>query len=189
MFVAQPGIVSHTQRLLSDAMNHIIISLLPVVFMLHDFEEMIVLPTWTRRHGADIVRRYPSFAPRLAFMQSREPFAMAVLEEFVLLSAATVATLATGQIVWWYVMLAGFALHLPVHWAQCLLWRGYVPGALTTVPAALYCVWAFVSCAGSLSPALSVALALAGLAVMAVNLWLIHKLMPRLWRLTGGDGE
>ena len=83
----------------------------------------------------------------------------------------------------------GLALHLPVHWAQCLLWRGYVPGALTTVPAALYCVWAFVSCAGSLSPALSVALAVAGLAVMAVNLWLIHKLMPRLWRLTGGDGE
>ena len=69
-------------------MDHIVllICLFPVVFMLHDFEEIIMQQRWMERNADELSRRFPVL--RKQIMQLRElsttGFAIAVAEEFII---------------------------------------------------------------------------------------------------------
>ena len=65
--------------------------LLPIVFMLHDFEEIIMFRPWLSRNRDELKTRFPRFEAFLTkrgfFDYSTSAFALAVCHEFVLLSA------------------------------------------------------------------------------------------------------
>ena len=71
-------------------MDHIVllIYLFPIVFMLHDFEEIIMQQRWMERNADELCRRFPVL--RKQIMQLRElsttGFAIAVAEEFIIIS-------------------------------------------------------------------------------------------------------
>lgn len=75
-------------------MDHIVllICLFPVVFMLHDFEEIIMQQRWMERNADELSRRFPVL--RKQIMQLRElsttGFAIAVAEEFIIISGVSV---------------------------------------------------------------------------------------------------
>lgn len=119
--------------------------LLPVVFMLHDFEEIIFLKMWLRKNRDAFQARYPRIArPLIAHLDSLSTlsFTFIVAEEFLLVSLITL--LAVEQAL--YNLFAGFVvaylLHLIVHWAQAYIWKGYIPAAVTAVLTAPYSVFA-----------------------------------------------
>jgi len=70
-------------------MDHIVllICLFPIVFMLHDFEEIIMQQRWMERNADELSRRFPVL--RKQIMQLRElsttGFAIAVAEEFIIM--------------------------------------------------------------------------------------------------------
>ena len=77
-------------------MTLILIYLLPILFMLHEFEEMVMLPAWIEKNEKDLSRRFPALRSKLSFLQS-PAFGIAVCEEFIIVSACTMATIITGN--------------------------------------------------------------------------------------------
>jgi hypothetical protein len=121
--------------------------LLVVVFMIHDFEETILMMPWLASRKGLIQARFPKNAARLlpayAGLTSAG-FALAVAEEFVIVSAVTLAAVEFGWYAFWLGLLIGFFIHLLFHIATTLAVRMYVPVILTGIPASLYCVYALI---------------------------------------------
>ena len=88
-------------------MTLILIYLLPILFMLHEFEEMVMLPAWIEKNEKELSRRFPALRSKLSFLQS-PAFGIAVCEEFVIVSACTMATIITGNMLFWYICLLAF---------------------------------------------------------------------------------
>jgi hypothetical protein len=121
--------------------------LLPVVFMLHDFEEIIMGKAWMRHAENRLRRLLPAFAFRaLSPIKelSTSAFSLAVAEEFLLITGLTWLCITYEWYGVWMGMLIGFFLHLLVHVAQAFLFRGYIPALLTSIPASAYCVYAII---------------------------------------------
>lgn len=121
--------------------------LLPIVFMLHDFEELIWMRPWLRRQDARFWARIP---PRLQtplrqlLALSPERFTRLVAYEFVLLSASALwaTSGAAAALIAWFGALAIFTLHLLAHIGQALFVRRPLPPLLSSLLALPYCVWA-----------------------------------------------
>jgi hypothetical protein len=118
--------------------------LLPVVFMLHDFEEIVMMPPWLSRHGGEVVARYPFAKAMLARVRglSGSAYAFAVAVVFVLVAGVTLVSVLAGWPGLWAAAVAVLGLHFVVHIGQFLVWRGYVPVIVTSVPGLVWCVWA-----------------------------------------------
>jgi hypothetical protein len=117
--------------------------LLPVVFMLHDFEEIIMMRPWLNKHWPELSARLPAkISARLDLHRSlsTSAFALAVAEEFVVLSVFTLIAIEYQWYNFWAGLTIAFFIHLLVHLAQFLAMRRYVPCIITTVPAILFCI-------------------------------------------------
>ena len=157
---------------------------LPLVFMLHDFEELIGVEPWLRANRAALLQRFPRLAPPLlAHMQrmAGAPFTCGVCLLFVLLTLLSFYAALSGDYRLWYGVLAVFTAHLLVHLLQWALWRRYIPCIITSLLALPYGIWALAQ-DFPLSAAekwhWSGVTALFVLALLA----LLHLFMPRLAR-------
>lgn len=169
-------------------MDQTIIYLLPLVFMLHEFEEIIMLPTWLRQNQAQLVRRFPA-AQRIFHSLGKLPtpaFSLAVTEEFLLLSACTLIATAYGHITAWYCCLLAFSVHLIVHLIQFLIIRKYIPAIVTTLLCLPYCVRAFIEAQSCFLLSETLLWAITGSVIAAVNLLFIHKIAPKIWHTIRG---
>lgn len=120
--------------------------LLLVVFMVHDFEEIIMMRPWFRKNEGYIKARFPRLAPRLLSHASLSTpaFALAVLSEFIILSAAILASVELGLYSLWAGILVAFTVHLVIHIASFVVLRRYVPYIITSVLAMVYSIYAFI---------------------------------------------
>jgi len=161
--------------------------LLPAVFMLHDFEEIIMVQPWVRRNAPLLQKRFPKLAARfLPHLQklSTPAFALAVAEEFILLTLLTCLAVEFNLYALWAGIVLGFFIHLLVHVIQFGVYRSYIPAILTSVPAGLYCLAALYSLDARVNliwPEVA-AWTLAALVVIAVNLMMAHGLAARFQR-------
>jgi hypothetical protein len=158
-----------------------LIMLFPVVFMFHDMEEIIFFESWLRRNKPVIHQRFPKLSRRvLPHLErlSTAAFALAVAEEFVLLSAITCLSVIRNSYGWWFAIFMAFSLHLLGHVVQWLVFRRYVPSIVTALLCLPYCghtLYRFL--ATSTMTAVQVLLwTLIGLVLMIANLLLAHKL-------------
>lgn len=100
-------------------MDHIVllICLFPVVFMLHDFEEIVMQQRWMERNADELSRRFPVL--RKQIMQLRElsttGFAIAVAEEFIIISGVSVYAVLSQHYFLWMALCLAFGIHLLVH--------------------------------------------------------------------------
>ena len=106
--------------------------------MLHEFEEMVMLPAWIEKNEKELSRRFPALRSKLSFLQS-PAFGIAVCEEFVIISACTMATIITGNMLFWYICLLAFSLHFVAHIIQFFIIRKYIPAIVSTVLCLPYC--------------------------------------------------
>ena len=159
---------------------------LPVLFIVHEVEEWLYMSRWMQQHGPDLQRRFPKYSRLVAHLMciDRRAFAVAALEELLLLSACVCYVLvqAPGNLYVWAAVFLAFAAHLLVHIIQAMVVRGYVPGVATSVlllPYMAMGVWSYalVLTIGQLFLCL-----LVGLVVVGVNLMLAHALGIRCTR-------
>jgi len=117
--------------------------MLPLVFMFHDFEEILMTRAWTERYQSELNTRLPHFVKRFmahSAKLSTAGFALAVAEEFLLLSVLTIISIEFKLYVLWAALMLGFFLHLLIHIGQALYIRHYVPAVITSILSSLYCL-------------------------------------------------
>ena len=114
-----------------------IVLLLPIVFMIHEYEEIIMFQNWLGNNRNELKRRFPKFEQFLAhrghFDYSTATFAVGTAHEFILISAISFCSIWLDAYQWWF---AAFA-----QWA---IYRKYIPVIITTILTLPYCVYAFV---------------------------------------------
>jgi hypothetical protein len=155
--------------------------LLPVVFMIHDFEEIIMISSWMEKNRAVILARFPKLGKRLLSQfgnLSGPGFSVAVFEEFLLISLLTFLAVENSWYNLWTGLMLVFLLHLLVHAAQFLVFRKYIPAVFTSLLGMLYCFYAltFMSRHGLIAwPETAKWFAIFAVA-FAVNLAFAHRL-------------
>lgn len=155
--------------------------LLPAVFMIHDFEEIIMFESWIKKAAPNLRSRFPRPAKRmLPHMEklSTASFSVAVAEEFVLLILVTLISVEFDQYSLWTGVLSVFFIHLIVHIIQSLVYRGYVPSIITSVFGSAYCLLALSSMAseGMLNWLYVTLWTVIAVVVAGANLVFAHKL-------------
>jgi len=119
---------------------YVMVWLLPILFMIHDFEEIIMLKPCQKRNQAYFVkkgyRQYPFNYP-----ESTSAFSIAVLEEFILASLVALISSFTGQVILWYGVFFAFTLHLLFHLITAVKIKRYIGSTFTSIVLLLPCCY------------------------------------------------
>lgn len=154
--------------------------LLPLVFLIHDLEE-IVMRKCSMPHIVRLVSgNFPRIAPIIRHLQniSTRKFTIIIIEEFLLIILALVVSLYDIP----YPLLAlfwGFSIHLLVHIAQAILIRRYIPGLITSLLFLPYYTLGVVHLIQRYSFKLNMLLAVTGFAIVVANLLIMHRIMRK----------
>ena len=161
--------------------------LFPVVFMIHEFEEIIMVPIWFRKHEPALLARFQANGERLLNLYknlSPSAFSLAVAEEFLLLSLVTWACVVFQ----FYDLFAGvviaYGVHLLIHIIQAMIWKGYIPSVITSILTFPYCIAVLILLVRQqlLAPLPVFIASIAGIVIVAGNLYLAHQLAHQFSR-------
>ena len=98
---------------------NLIMMLLPFVFMVHEYEEIIMFRRWIDRNREELRKRFPKiesfFTQRGVFDYSTSTFAVGTAHEFILISVVSFCSVWTGEYQWWFAALTGYSVHLLMH--------------------------------------------------------------------------
>ena len=118
-----------------DSMNFIV-WLLPVIFMMHDFEEIIMVEVWDKRFHGRIMKKFPKRRPfglGINYAWQSPTLSIAVAIEFVLFSTVSFFSVIFQNYLLWFSAFLGLLIHMVViHILACFRFKGYVPGAVTS---------------------------------------------------------
>jgi len=157
--------------------------MLPVIFMLHDFEEIIMVEVWDKRLHDRIMTKFPKRRPfglGVAYAWQTPTLSIAVAIEFVLFSLISYLAVAYQNYFLWFSVYLGLLLHMVIIHILASVWfKGYVPGVVTSaillVPSVIYL---FKAQAILKFDALTLLLAGGiGIALLAVILPVLHAFM------------
>lgn len=156
-----------------------------VLFLVHEFEEMIMIAPWIRRQmrcGSARTRTH-YFVHRFAGA-SQAVIVLMIGIEFLILSAVTITVLTTG----WYSLMIGFlipyVLHLVGHITEWFIYRSYTPSLATSVITLLPCVSVAVALyiVADVTPVSVAASAAVMTLLFAANFGIIQVLEPKAQR-------
>ena len=125
-------------------MNAILVSSLPIIFMLHDFEEIIMMKPWIKKNEEYICRRFPKVGPKVASHiknTSTEGFALCVAVLFFMLGAVSLFSLWENSYMLWMSLFIVFSIHVVVHIIQWIVFRRYIPAIITSILCVPYCIY------------------------------------------------
>lgn len=156
----------------------VMVWLFPILFIFHDFEEIIFMQSWVSKNRCYLCERFPTLSKRLLphFDNiTTSSFAFGVAEEFILISIITVVSYVTNWYILWVGLFIAFTLHLVIHCFQALIVRKYVPAIITSVICLPICIY-IIKHIIKLFPLDTVALySILSFIIMVVNLIFIHK--------------
>ena len=152
--------------------------MLPILFILHDFEEMIFMPLWKKRHHQKL-RTFKK--PFFGSVTQGSAFAVGVFEEFIILVFISGFCQITDNSLLYLSFVIAYTAHFIIHYIMCLQFRGYVPGVVTVtleLPIVLMIIFHYWPSEVSL---LSVIVYLfVATALAYTNLKVMHQIMPKI---------
>ena len=102
--------------------------MLPILFILHDFEEIIFMPLWKTRHH----QKLETFKkPFFGSVTQGSAFAVGVFEEFIILVFISGFCQITDNSLLYLSFVIAYTAHFIIHYIMCLQFMGYVPGVVT----------------------------------------------------------
>jgi hypothetical protein len=119
--------------------------LFPIMFMVHDFEEILLMQPWGRRYTFLLNDRLP---PRIRQLANRTlnlstgGFAFAVMVIFLSLSILTYVCVEFNLYNLWMAAVILYFFHLVIHLGQSLFLKLYVPAVVTSLITGLYSILA-----------------------------------------------
>lgn len=126
---------------------------LPIVFMIHEYEEIMMFKHWLDRSRSELEKRFPKFERFLVyrghFDYSTATFAVGTAHEFILISLVSFAAVWLDAYQWWFAAFAGYFIHLVVHLIQWAVYQKYIPTIITTILTLPYCIYTCVEFANA----------------------------------------
>ena len=161
--------------------------LFPIIFMIHDFEEVVMFKPWVTKNAGFMKKRFPRLAARmLPHMEglSTSSFALAVAGMFLIVSAVTLISVERDLYALWAGAVIGYFIHLVIHVTQFLVVRRYVPVVVTSLVTAPYCIWALIVVNGRhpLPPVPTLVWSVAALVIIVGAVYGMHALAARFER-------
>ncbi|GAA0180942.1 HXXEE domain-containing protein [Clostridium sediminicola] len=156
----------------------IMVWLFPILFIFHDFEELIFMQLWISKNRLYLCEKFPKVSKKLLphFDNiTTSSFAFGVAEEFILISIITVVSFITNWYNLWIGLFIAFALHLVIHCFQTLIVRKYVPAIVTSIICLPICIYIIKNIIPIFPLGTVVLYAIFGFIIMVVNLVIIHK--------------
>jgi hypothetical protein len=158
-----------------------IVWLLPIVFMIHDFEEIIFFKSWMNKNKDFLIEKFPKLSKRILSHignLTTSAFTFAVAEEFVLLSLITLGSVLFDNYVLWLAAFMGFFVHLLIHLGQWIILKRYIPAIYTTFFFFFYCTYTLYEIITNNIYRISeiVLWTIIGFVLLGVNLIFAHKL-------------
>jgi hypothetical protein len=168
--------------------------LLPIIFVIHDTEELLTMPGWLARHrpemerlaganraAAHIVHSLATTTPQLAVAIG------CIFLLFLVVTGGASVRPRRGPWLYAYACLLGaMFLHVFTHIAQAVVVRGYAPGVIgavvTIVPGSIF-IYKRLFEAKLLTPISAVLTALVGLSLLLPGVMLAHW----IGRMIGGS--
>ncbi|MFT8639998.1 HXXEE domain-containing protein [Bifidobacterium sp.] len=153
--------------------------MLPILFILHDFEEMIAMPIWKRRH-----RRMLSTMSKPFFgaVSNGQAFSCGVLEEMTILLVVSAICSVTNDSTLYLAFCIAYASHFIMHYRMCMQMRAYVPGVVSATIEMPVMIWLIISYWHMGQATLETFLAYQAVVLLFVyaNLLIMHRLMPAI---------
>ena len=158
----------------------VIIWLFPILFIFHDFEEIIFMKSWVSKNRHYLCERFPKLSKRLLphFDNiTTSSFALGVAEEFILITVITVVSYMTNWYILWVGSFIAFTLHLVIHCFQTLIVRRYVPSIITSVICLPICIYIINHIVNLFQLETVVLYSIIAFVIMIINLVIMHKVM------------
>lgn len=151
---------------------------LPILFILHDFEEMIFMPLWKKsdkfQHLQDKERYFGGVTDGSAFC-------IGVLEEFIILLIIALIVNITHITPIYLGFCIAYFIHFFLHFKLCITYKGYVPGVITVlcqIPIMILIIHHYFT--WTLSSLIYIIIAII---ITYINLYIMHKAMPVIQRI------
>ena len=152
--------------------------MLPILFILHDFEEIIFMPLWKTRHH----QKLETFKkPFFGSVTQGSAFAVGVFEEFIILVFISGFCQITHNSLLYLSFVIAYTAHFIIHYIMCLQFGGYVPGVVTVtleLPIVLMIVFHYWPSEVSLLSV--IAYLFVAMALAYTNLKVMHQMMPKI---------
>ncbi|GLC31665.1 HXXEE domain-containing protein [Clostridium omnivorum] len=161
----------------------IVVWLFPILFIFHDFEEIIFMQWWISKYRQYLCERFPTLSKRLLphFDNiTTSSFAFGVAEEFILISIITVVSYVTNWYILWVGFFIVFTLHLVIHCLQALIVKKYVPAVITSIICLPICIYILKNIVKLFQLKAVVLYSILALIIIVVNLVFVHKGMDIL---------
>ena len=158
----------------------VIIWFLPIIFIFHDFEEIIFMKAWISKKKNYLSSRFPKLSQRMLphFKNiTTSSFALGVSEEFVLITAVTIVSYAINSYDFWIGIFIVFTLHLIMHIFQAVILKGYVPAVATSIICLPLCIYILMMTVTLFQLNTIIFYSILSLIIVVINLYLVHKCM------------
>jgi hypothetical protein len=127
---------------------HLIIWLFPIIFMFHDFEEIIFIKPWFAKNRNRLKERFPKIAERLlphTDTLTTSSLSLGVSGMFILICVVTITAYITGWYYIWFGVFFVFTAHLFIHCFPGIIFMSYVPAIVTSIICLPVCCYMIVS--------------------------------------------
>lgn len=166
----------------------IIVWLSVTLFLVHEFEEIIFIRPWLRRHRDEPRARQQVFWSWRN--TSTATIAAMIFEEYLLVTAFAFVAVLANQPALFAGFLVPYALHLIGHIAEAITLRMRTPSVITSIATLPWCVYAIIELTSRSSAPVMVAVwAAASTVLIAANFALIYRLGPTIDRHLTGETE
>jgi hypothetical protein len=155
-----------------------IVWLFPVIFMIHDFEEIIFIGAWRKRYKKAITESKMKKIPFADFV-STSSFSIAVAEEFIIFSVVAYLSSYFNNYVFWYGLFFAIVFHFLIHFKFSIQFKHYTPGLITSIlflPIGIYILYQAASISEYNWQTIRLSCIIGFIVVMA-NIVFLHEMM------------
>ncbi len=160
-----------------------LIWLFPLIFMVHDFEEIIFQEWWFNKERLSLLKKYPKVVKEYEQI-STAGFALAVSEEFIVLLIIALTAIVFQWYYLWLGTLVTFLIHLIIHIVQWVIYKKYIPAIITVIPAVIYSIYAirFIYKSSNMMLLPGIMWSIASMIIFLANLFFSHIMAKKLTR-------
>lgn len=154
---------------------------LPIVYLIHDFEELLTRRRWEKKHYNDLTAKCPKFTSLFSAIMdlNQVKYTIVILEQLLFLVISVIMAVYTDPMPM-FALFWGFAIHTVIqHLFLSIVFRSYFPGLVSSVLLLPYFGYGIYYLLGVYSVAENIVMAVCGLGVVSLNLALMYWLMKK----------
>jgi len=157
---------------------HVIIWFFPILFIFHDFEEIIFMKLWINKNRRYLSKKFPKLSKK--FLNhfdniTTSAFAFGVVEEFLLIGMITVISYIFNWYYIWFGLFIAFTLHLIMHLIQTIILKKYVPATATSIICLPVCIYIIKLIMPDFTLNTLILYSILGIILVSVNMIFIQK--------------